>query len=419
MESAEGARELDRANVHAALDRLLDARVGDAPTALDAALRGAGAVRAAVDGAMVEVLPAFEASMAWAADGHRSPVSWMVAELGMARIAAASERRTCLRARQMPQVALGAAAGRLSAAHLRLLVAARREPVEALFDRDEKRLVAHAVTVTADALRLHLERWYFDALAELGENEPDRDPGGSDRNTLRLREGFGGRGLLDGDLSPEGRATLESAVAAEIERWRREGLLDADPRTWTELQGDALIALVARGAAAPNGRSVRPLVMAVVDLDTLLRRAGVSDAERTARRAELLGIGPVSDALIRELASRAGISLLVTGAGGRPLWLGRSSRLASAAQRSAVLASDSRSCYWPGCGVPANRCQIDHLTGWEQGGATNIDNLGPICGFHNRLKHRGGYGATRGSDGEIEVFDRQGQAIGVSYRGPP
>ncbi|HRW37475.1 MAG: DUF222 domain-containing protein [Acidimicrobiales bacterium] len=422
MDSAE-AQELDREAVHTALDRVLDARGGDDPSSLVVAMRAVAQVRGAVDGAMVELVPAFEASMAWAADGHRSPVSWMVEHLGVARAAAASERRTCLAASRMPHVAAAARRGQLSSTHLRHLVRARREPVEEVFDDDEEELVEEATAMRADQLKVHLERWWFDALAALGENEPERDPGGTDRSSLRLREGFAGRGLVEGDLAPEAHATLAEAIAAEIERWRREGSLEADPRTWAELQADALVALVARGAATPEGSVRRPSLLAVVDLDTLLRRAGVDAAERTRRRAEICGIGPVSDALIRELASRAGISLLVTGAGGRPLWRGRQVRLASAAQRAAVLAADGGRCYWPGCDAPAHRCQIDHLTGWEQGGATDIDNLGPICGFHNRLKHRGRYQAARGPDGRIEVRDRDGHPIGAraapADRAPP
>ncbi|MEZ5183238.1 MAG: HNH endonuclease signature motif containing protein [Acidimicrobiales bacterium] len=88
-----------------------------------------------------------------------------------------------------------------------------------------------------------------------------------------------------------------------------------------------------------------------------------------------------------------------------------------------MLASDGGRCYWPGCDAPAHRCQIDHLIGWEQGGATDIDNLGPICGFHNRLKHRGRYQAGRGPDGRIEVRDRDGNPIGArpapADRAPP
>jgi hypothetical protein len=402
---------LDRATLHEALDAVLDAGPGSGGAALAAAVMAAGQVRTAIDGAMVSVLAGFETSMSWAGDGHRSPVSWMVVHLGTARATAASERRVALAASRMPHVAAAAQAGALSAAKLRLVVDSRRAPVEAVFDRDESTLVARACELGVDALRVALDRWYYDALAELGANEPDRDPGGSDRNVLRSRPGFGGRGLLEGDLCPEARGTLEAAISAEIDRWRREGSLEADPRSWNELQGDALIRLVARGAAWPDGEGARPLVIAVADVDTLLHRSDLGETERTTRRAEILGVGPISDATVRELASRAGLALLVTKPTGEALWLGRSHRLATGAQRTAVLATDGGHCYWPGCGAPAHRCQVDHLTGWEQGGTTDIANLGPICGYHNRLKYRAGYTATRAPDGTITVRRPDGRPV--------
>ena len=413
--------ELDRSAVHAALDRVLDARAGDVGAALGEAVRSAASVSAAVDGALVEVLSGFEASGEWARDGHRSLVSWLVAETGAHRGAAAVRRSACRGAARMPHVSAAARAGCLPLSHLKLLVDARRAPLERLFDRDEARLVAEAVGLSADALRHRLQRWWFDALAEAGENEPDRDPGGSDGNQLRLRDGIGGTGLVDGQLSPEGKAIVGGALAGVIEAWRRQGALDADPRTWSELQGDALVALVDAGwgALQGGGTGVRPLVIGVVDVDTLLRRSGVEPAERIRRRAEIVGSGPVADATVLELASRAGLSLLVTDRGGHPLWFGRSRRLATSAQRAAVIAADGGRCYWPGCDAPAHRCQVDHLIGWEQGGTTDIDNLGLICGFHNRAKHRAGHQAVRAPDGTVEVRDRHGRAIEPMFRGPP
>jgi hypothetical protein len=401
----------DPARLHAALDRALATDADDGGAALAEAIGAVVELRTALDGAMVGLLAAFEASGAWAADGHRTPASWMVANHGVAGAAARSERRVALAASHRPHLAVAAAEGRLCAAKLRLLVDARRSPVEDLFDRDEQILVAEALELSVDQLKVRLVRWYWDALAESGRNHPEPDPGGSDRNSASVRGGFAGRGILDADLSPEGHVTVQAAIAEEIERWRRDGSLEGDSRTWNELMGDALVALVARGAAHPQRDPLRPLVIAVVDLDTLLARTGLSETERTARRAELLGAGPISDAAVAELASRAGISLLITDGRGAPLWLGRSRRLATAAQRAALLATDPDRCYWPGCDAPGHRCQVDHLTGWQQGGTTDIDNLGLICGHHNRLKHRAGFRARRQPGGGIAVQRPDGTPV--------
>jgi hypothetical protein len=71
-----------------------------------------------------------------------------------------------------------------------------------------------------------------------------------------------------------------------------------------------------------------------------------------------------------------------------PLYLGRTRRIASAAQRIVLHAMD-RGCTRPGCTVPGYWCQVDHLNPWADGGATDITDLGLACGPDNRMKEKG------------------------------
>lgn len=417
-----GQQALDRARLHADLDRWLDASRHDGGPALAEALASWDRLRRAVDGAAVEALTGFEASLQWSADAHRSPVSWLAAETGMHRPAAGAMRRVALAASSLPAVAAAAAAGRLPHSHIKLLVDAREQPVVDLFDRDQDLLVAAACQLTADGLRQHLARWRHEALIEAGRNEPDGpEPPATDGNRLRLVDAIGGRGLGELDLDPQTNAMVRAGLDAEYDRLRRAGALDADPRTLAEIYGDLFAEIFARGIAHPDRPAPGALVTAVVDLDTLLRRAGHADAaDRTARRAELLGGGPVSDDVIADLAARADISLLVTHpTTGLPLWLGRARRLATPAQRRAVLAASDGHCTFPGCTIAAHRCEIDHLTGWEQGGPTDIENLAPTCAFHNRLKHRRRVRARREADGSVTYTGADGTPIRSRYRHDP
>ncbi|WP_293822393.1 HNH endonuclease signature motif containing protein [uncultured Corynebacterium sp.] len=43
-------------------------------------------------------------------------------------------------------------------------------------------------------------------------------------------------------------------------------------------------------------------------------------------------------------------------------------------------------CRWPGCTVPANRCQLDHRIEYHQGGPTSPDNLVNLCQHHHNIK---------------------------------
>jgi len=411
-----------RAGLHAELDRLLDARAGDGGPALAAAIVAYDQVQRAVDGALVAVLSGFDASMEWAADGHRSPISWIAANTGLSAKAAGSMRRTSLDGADRPHLAGAAAEGRLPLGHIRLVGDARRAPVEDLFDRDEAELVATACELTADGLRVHLARWRYDALAEAQCNEPDGpEPPASAGNVLRLSSLLDGRAKLDAELDPQGAASVRSGLDRELDRLRASGALEADPRTLREIEGDLFVAIFERGMAQRDGAAPAPLVVATVDLDTLLGRAGFDPPdERTARRAEIVGHGPVSDDVMAELISRASLGLLVTDpATGHPLWYGRRRRMASAAQRQAVAITSLGHCDFPGCTVAVHRCQVDHLRGWEDGGGTDISNLRPLCRFHNPLKHRRQIQAVVGSDGTTSYTSRDGTPITSRYRHDP
>ena len=74
--------------------------------------------------------------------------------------------------------------------------------------------------------------------------------------------------------------------------------------------------------------------------------------------------------------------------GGRPLYLGKSKRIASADQRVVLHAKD-RGCTFPGCTVPGYLSQVHQVNEWAAGGLTNIDELTFACGPHHRLLDKG------------------------------
>ncbi|KAB3522961.1 HNH endonuclease [Corynebacterium sp. zg254] len=76
---------------------------------------------------------------------------------------------------------------------------------------------------------------------------------------------------------------------------------------------------------------------------------------------------------------------------------GTSSYSPTAAQRAYIEARDVH-CRFPGCTVPAHRCDIDHIHRYDGGGPTHTDNLHLLCRHHHKLKTAGIWDVTRYPD---------------------
>jgi hypothetical protein len=72
----------------------------------------------------------------------------------------------------------------------------------------------------------------------------------------------------------------------------------------------------------------------------------------------------------------------------RPLYLGRSRRVATPDQRIVLYAHD-RGCTHPGCDAPGSWCEAHHLDEWAAGGLTDADNLTFACVPHHKLAENG------------------------------
>ncbi len=208
--------------------------------------------QACLDGLHLAMAAEFDASGEWGLDGARSPVSWLVNATGVSRSAAGAGLKTARLARSMSHVSEAALDGELCSEQVRWLTRARTVEVAERFDCDEAWLVSKAVTLDVDRLRVFLLAWRLRALEEAECNEPDGDPptppGEQDR--INLFPGICGRGVVDGELTPESRTILFRAVAAEISGWHRSGALIEDTRSLAELNADALMAIVKRGCLA-------------------------------------------------------------------------------------------------------------------------------------------------------------------------
>ena len=116
---------------------------------------------------------------------------------------------------------------------------------------------------------------------------------------------------------------------------------------------------------------------------------------------------------LQRLACDARVQVVAENDAGDPISLGRTRREPSASMMRQLRHRD-RGCRFPGCGSTAF-ANAHHIVWWSRGGATDLNNLLLICGFHHRLLHEHGWTVERADDGRVRWF----RADGSRYRGGP
>jgi hypothetical protein len=94
----------------------------------------------------------------------------------------------------------------------------------------------------------------------------------------------------------------------------------------------------------------------------------------------------LSPGTVASLLDEAAIERIVFDGPSRVIDVGRARSFTGAARRAVEVAQ--RHCQGPGCHVPADRCEIDHVWRHADGGPTHPDNGRTLCGPHNRARER-------------------------------
>ncbi len=165
-------------------------------------------------------------------------------------------------------------------------------------------------------------------------------------------------------------------------------------RTLGQARAQGLLALCSRG---PDGKTTRPKVLATVPLETLL---GMRKASGHLLTQLLGGSMRITATAARRLAAGpdgCDLRLIVVDEQGRTVGVGRTKRLAPDWVRDAAIAFNA-TCTFPGCRRPARLCDADHSQAWEDGGRTDVGNIGPVDRGHHGPKTRRLWDVTRRFD---------------------
>ena len=294
---------------------------------------------------------------------------------------------------EMPNTAERLAAGDITMDHAAALVTAAEQCGADVVDGDSD-LLERAEKTSSESFARQARRF---AAAE----SPDRGEALLERQRrTRAASVFvdpdTGMGKVFGAFDPISFNLIEQVVDGHTDAlWRADGGRDGRPnevRNSEQRRADALFELITgRDAltgkplesAGGGGGGVRAKataqLVAVADI-------GVLDGTNPHGRCEIIGTGPVPPGVLAELSPDTRLTGMIFAGRGRPLWMGRSLRLANAHQHLALAVRD-RGCVT--CGTPMHRCEIHHIQEWENGGPTDIDNLTALCGPHHRAHHNG------------------------------
>ncbi|HSL60125.1 MAG TPA: DUF222 domain-containing protein [Acidimicrobiales bacterium] len=340
-----------------------------------------------LDSARLGVLAAFDARRVWAVDRARSAGGWVSWRCHRSGAESHRDVRLARGLRHMPLVAAAFAAGELTGQHVGLLAREQRFAPD-LFARDEQVLVDQARRLRFDDFTRALTYWHH-AADDVQAEEDARQR--RQRRHLSAVKTLGGavsiQSWLDpvagdivlGELRRIERQLFEADWAEARQRLGADATIRPDHLTRTSAQrwADALVAMARRSARVPEGaRPRRPLVTVHVDYETM-----------AGRLCELADGTVITPGELLPLLSEAVIERAVFDPEGRIIDLGRRSRLFVGGARRAVEIRDRR-CWHPSCDVPADRCEVDHVPGWAEGGSTDPDHGRLACPLHHPNRRR-------------------------------
>ena len=207
---------------------------------------------------------------------------------------------------------------------------------------------------------------------------------------FKMRNESDGCLSVSGKFDPISASILKSKIGRLVENMFHSGdkEVSVEVMPWIEpndhRQAQALIALVNGASDTASDVPTRAEIVVHVDLETLQHGLHAGGTCRTALGADL----PVET--VRRLACEAEILPVVLDGRSVPIDVGRSKRLATVHQRRALEAVHP-TCAIPDCEVIFDHCNVHHIEYWENGGATDLNNMVPLCSRHHHAAHEGGW----------------------------
>jgi hypothetical protein len=338
-----------------------------------------------LDAFLAGVASVYDQRRIWEASGARSAAAHLASLRNEPLEACRADLRLARALRSMPLTAAALAGGRISRAHARRLAHAAGGSRGDRFADAEELLVDAAGTVDGHDFDRVIAYWIQcadDAAAEAEARAHDRDrwcdipklPDGR-RLLPSMMTRCAGHEFAEVHESITGELYAADWARAE-ERLGRSPAASELERTPSQRRHDALVVMARRAqAAAPGARLPRPAFTLHVGGPLVFERlceladGTVVTPGEAARHLTVADL----ERVLYETPDRVRVSTRT--------------RLFRGAERRAVEARD-RYCTFPGCRIPAHRCDVDHIVPDAEGGETTQANGRLRCPKHHQGRRR-------------------------------
>ena len=175
---------------------------------------------------------------------------------------------------------------------------------------------------------------------------------------------------IDGWLELDAGAVVKAAIDSLA---RPLGAID--DRSPKQRRADAVVEMA-------KGNQVVPQISVHTTIEGLKGEVG-------APASQLADGTPISSKTVQRMACDGTLHRVLK-ADSMVIDVGRAKRVAQPAQWRALRARH-RTCGAPGCDRPIGMTQAHHIDFWKDGGRTNHRRMVPLCHYHHRLVHEGGW----------------------------
>lgn len=345
---------------------------------LCAAKRTVQAAQDLLDGVAADLAARMDETRAFEVEGAPTAAAWMRHELRLSTRQARQQVAAGRTLRLLPDVAEALAAGEIRLDHVHVFTAG----IEKVGDQTLAKaaptvLLPIARTSDPSGVRAAIDHLYETLHPEELEKAWAQ---GMDRRDIQVApcgDGYHLTGFLDIITGSKLHTYLKASA----------GHGPDDTRTPAQRRVDAIgRAIDAAADAGEPSNGIRPQLHVLADLDTLLDTDG-------AMRAQVPGFGAIGRELLGYLTCTADLTpILTTHASedlpqARVLNVGRTQRLATPKQRTAIIAQQHGVCANPAC--TNTQLEIHHIAWWTRDhGTTNLGNLVGLCARCHHLVHQ-------------------------------